>query len=96
MFSQETGKKSKKGSKKREVVTFNDSEDGDSEEEHNGKKFCQHHGTYGCTTDECTTPKVLAKQAKQKKGKHFQKKKRLHHGTETGEKGHEKEEEDAY
>ena len=31
----------------------------------------------GHTTDECTTLKALVKQAKQKKGSHFQKKKRF-------------------
>ena len=67
-------KNSKKGPKKRKVVTFDDSNDEDLEEEHNGKTFCQYYGTCGHTTDECTTLKVLVKQAKQKKGKHFQKK----------------------
>ena len=49
----------------------------ETEEEHVGLKFCQYHGTCGHTTDECTTLKVLVKQAKQKKGNHFQKKKRF-------------------
>ena len=42
-----------------------------------GKKFCQHHGTCGHNTDQCTTPMALAKQEKQKKSKHFDKKKRF-------------------
>ena len=58
-------------------MTFNDSEDEDSEEEHKDKKFCQYHGTCGYYTDECTTLKALVKQVSQKKGKHFQKKKRF-------------------
>ena len=58
-------------------MTFDDSKDDDSEEERKGKKFCQYHGTCGHTTEECTTLKALVKQAKQKKGKHFQKKKRF-------------------
>ena len=48
-------KKSKKVSKKRKGVTFDDSEDEDSEKEHKGKQFCQYHGTCGHPTDECTT-----------------------------------------
>ena len=64
--SRNNKKKSKKGKKKE-----------DSEEEHVGHKFCQYHGMCGHTTDECTTLKALVKQAKQKKGKHFQKKKRF-------------------
>ena len=70
-------KKSNKGSKKRNGVTFDDSVDEDSEEEHKRKKFCQYHGTCGHTTDECSTLKALVKKAKQKQGKHFQKKKRF-------------------
>jgi len=58
--------KSRKASKKKE-----------EQEEQKGKKFCQYHGTCGHTTDECTTLKALVKQAKQKKGSHFQKKKRF-------------------
>ena len=68
-------KKSKKGSKKRKGVIFDDSEDEDSEKENKGKNFCQYHCTCGRTTDEYTNLKALVKQAKQKKGKHFQKKK---------------------
>ena len=70
-------KKYKKGFKKRKGVTFDDSKDEDSEEEHKGKKFCQYHGTCGHTTDECTTLKALVKQRKQKKEKNFEKKKRF-------------------
>ena len=66
--------KSKKGSKKRKVVTFDDSEDEESTKEHKGKKFCQYNSTCGHTLDECTTLKALIKQSKQKKGKHFHKK----------------------
>ena len=58
-------------------MTFDDSKDEDSEEEHKGKKFYQYHGTCGNTTDEFTTLKALVKQAKQKTGKYFQKKKRF-------------------
>ena len=60
------GKKSKKASKKKE-----------ESETKTGHKFCQYHGMCGHTTDECTTLKALVKQAKQKKGSHFQKKKRF-------------------
>ena len=42
-------------------MTFDDSEDEDSEEEYKGKKFCQYHGMCGHTTDECTTLKALVK-----------------------------------
>ena len=70
-------KKSKKGSKKKKRVTFDDFKDEDSEEEHIGKIFCQYHGTCGHTTDKCTTLKALVKQAKQKRSKHFDKKKRF-------------------
>ena len=69
-------KKSKKGSKKMKEVTFGDSNDEDSEEEHKGKKLCQYHNMCGHTTDKFTTLKALVKQAKQKKGTHLQKKKR--------------------
>ena len=63
--SRNNKRKSKKGKKKEE------------QEEHEGRKFCQYHGMCGHTTDECTTLKALVKQAKQKKGNHFQKKKRF-------------------
>ena len=76
MLPQET-EKPRKGTKKRESVTFGEFKDDDSKEEPQGKKFCQHHGTCGHTMDECTTQKTLAKQAKQKKEKHFEKKKRF-------------------
>ena len=42
---------SKKGSKKRKGVTFDNPGDEDSDEEHKGKKLCQYHGTCGHTTD---------------------------------------------
>ena len=45
-------------------MTFDDSEDEDSEEEQKGKGFCQYHGMCGHTTEECTTLKALVKQAK--------------------------------
>ena len=48
-------KKSKKWSKKRKAVTFNDSKDKVSDQGHSVKKFCQHHGTFGHTTGQCTT-----------------------------------------
>ena len=70
-------KKSKKGSEKRKAMTLGDSEDEDSDQGHTGKKFRQHHGTYGHTTDQCTTLKELVKQANQKKSKCFGKKKRF-------------------
>ena len=78
-FPSRNNKKSKTGSNKRKGVTFDNSEDVDSEEEHKGKKFCQYHGTCGHTTDECTTLKALFNQVKQKKGKHFEKKKFTKH-----------------
>ena len=70
-------KKSKKCCKKRKAVIFNDSEDKDSDQGPTGKKFCRYHGTCGHTTDQCTTFKALDKQAKQKKSKQFNKKKRF-------------------
>ena len=70
-------KKSKKKSKKRKGVTFDDSKDEDSKEEHKGKNFCQNQSTCGHTTNEYTTLKPLVKQAKKKKAKHFQQKKRF-------------------
>ena len=69
-------KSNKKGSKKRKSVTFGYSEDKDSEEEPQGIKFCQYHGMCRHTTNKCTMLIALVKQAKQKKGKHYQKKKR--------------------
>ena len=45
-------------------MTFDDSEDEDSEEGYKGKKFCQYHGMCGHITDECTTLKALVKQVK--------------------------------
>ena len=50
--------------------------DEDSADEYKGKMFCKYHCTCRHTTNECTTLKTLVKQAKQKKGKHFKKKKR--------------------
>ena len=38
-------KKSKKGSKKRKLLTLKGSEDEDSDDEHRGKTFCKYHGT---------------------------------------------------
>ena len=70
-------RKSKKGSKKRKSVILDDSNDEDSDQGHSGKKFCHYHDTYGHTTDQCTTLKALVKQVKQKKSKHFHKKKRV-------------------
>ena len=70
-------KKSKKGYKKRKGVTFDDYKDEDSEEEHKTKKFCLYHCTRGHTTVECTILKALLKQAKQKKEKYFDEKKRF-------------------
>ena len=69
-------RKSKKGCKKRKSTNFNDSDNEDSEGLL-GKKFCQYHGICWHTTDQCTTLKVLVKHAKQKKSKHFDKKKRF-------------------
>ena len=51
-------KKSKRGSR---IMSFDDSRDEDSEEEHKGKKFCQYHCTCGHNTDECTTLKTPVK-----------------------------------
>ena len=68
-------KKSKKGSKKRKSVTFDNSEDEDSKDKHTGNKFCQYDGMCSHTTDKCTTLKALVKHAKQKKQKQFQKEK---------------------
>ena len=59
------------------MVIFDDSDDEDLDQGHAGKKFCQHHGTCGHSTDQCTTLKALVKQTKEKKSKYFQKKKRL-------------------
>ena len=71
-------KKNKKGSKKRKSVTFSDSKEEDSEDEHKGKTFCKYHDSCGHTTDECTTLKTLVSQAKQKK-KIFLEKEKVHH-----------------
>ena len=70
-------KKSKKGSNQRQLVTFDNSKDEDSDEGHSEKKFCQYHDMCRYTTDQCTTLKALIKQAKQKKSKYFNNKKRF-------------------
>ena len=71
-------RKSKKGSKKRKLVSFNNFYNEDSDQRHTGMKFCQHQGACGHAMDHCTTTlQALAKQAKQKKSKHFDKKKRF-------------------
>ena len=57
-------------------MTFDNSDNEDSDEGHTARKFCQYHGTCGHTTDQCATLKALVKQAKQRKSKHFDKKKR--------------------
>ena len=62
-------KTKKKGSKKRMLVTFGDSKDKDSEEEHKGKQFCQYHGNCEDITDECTTSKALVKENNSRKSK---------------------------
>ena len=62
-------RKSKKGAKKSKSVTYNDSEDEDSDQGHTGKKFCQYNGTCRHTTDQCITLKALVKQAKQKRSR---------------------------
>ena len=69
-------KKRKKGSKKRKLITFYDSDDEDSYQPHSVKQFCQYHGACGHTTDQCTPLKILVKQAKQKNIKQFHKMKR--------------------
>ena len=51
----------------KKVVTFDDSDDEDSDEGYSGKKFCQYHGTYGHTTDQYTTLMALIKQADRKR-----------------------------
>ena len=90
-------KKSKKRFKKRKEVAFNDSKYEDSEEAHKGKKFCKCHSTCGHTTDECTTLKALVKQVKQKKENISRKSKGSPSMRDRkGEKGHEKEEIEAY
>ena len=60
VFPRETGRKAKKRSRKKKEVTFNNSEDEDSDQGHPGKKFCQYHGTCGHITIQCTTFKALA------------------------------------
>ena len=70
-------RKSKKGIKKRKAMTFNNSEDKDSDRGQKGTKFCQYHGTCGHTTDQGTTLKALVKQVKQKRSKHFDNNKRF-------------------
>ena len=70
-------KRKKKGYKKRKAVTFNNSDDENSDQGHPGNTFCQSHITCGHTTDQCTTLKALVNQAKQKKGKYFDNKKRF-------------------
>ena len=49
----------KRGSNKRKSVTFNDSEDKDSEKAPQTKKVYQYHNTCGHTMAKCTTLKVL-------------------------------------
>ena len=69
-------RKKEKGSKKRKLVTFDDSDDEDPGRGNTGKKFFHYHGTCGHTTDQCITLKALVQQAKRKRIKHFDKKKR--------------------
>ena len=76
-FPLRNNKRSKKGSKKKKLVTFDDSEDKDSDQGHTRKMFYQYHGTCGHAADQCTTLKAIVKQAKQKKCKYFDKKKRF-------------------
>ena len=58
-------------------MPISDSNDKVSNEGHTGKKFCQYYSTCGHTTDQCTTLKALVKQVKEKRSKHFNKKKRF-------------------
>ena len=60
-------------------MTFEDSEDKDSDTEQKGKKIFQHHGTCRHITDQCTILNALVKQAKQKRSKQFGKKKITKH-----------------
>ena len=57
-------RKSKKGSKKRNAITFNDSENEDLDQGHSQMMFCQYQGTCGHTTDQNSTLKAQVKQAK--------------------------------
>ena len=70
--------KIKKGSKERKLVSFDDSDDRNSDEGHSGKRFYQFHDTCIHTTDQYTTLNQGTGQAsKIKKSKHFDKKKRF-------------------
>ena len=69
-------KRKKKGSKIRKATFLDNFEDGDADNEKKGKSFCKNHFTCGFTMYEYTTLRALAKQSKQKKGKHFDKKNR--------------------
>ena len=59
------------------MATFKNFEEEDPDQGHTGNKFCQYYGTCEHTMDLCTTLKALAKQAKQKRSKHFDKNKRF-------------------
>ena len=58
-----------KSNKKRKRSNQNVSEEKSSQGAETGKKFCQYHGMYGHSTNECTIITNLIKQAKLKKAK---------------------------
>ena len=67
VFPQETVRQKKKGSKKTKAATFNNAENEDSDEEHEGKQFCKLHSTCRHITNKCTTQKALSSQFKKEK-----------------------------
>ena len=75
MFPQEKTRKQERFNK-RKAVTLNDSKGNDLDQGQKGIKFYEYHGMCGHTTDQCITLKALVKQAKQKRSKLFDRKKR--------------------
>ena len=76
MFPQETRKMKKKDSKKRKALTYEGSEDEYLEEGVKGNEFCKYHGMCRRRIDEYMILKAFIQEAKQKKSKHFYKKKK--------------------
>ena len=70
-----TRKNKKKNSKKRKAVFFeySDEDSSDDETPWKRKKFCQYHGKYIHSTDECTTIKALIKKTKSNKSNGYRK-----------------------
>ena len=71
-----TNENKEKNLKKSKATFLVDSECEDSNQKTTGKIFNKYHGTCGFTTDKYSMLKTLIKQAKQKKGKYLDNKKR--------------------